>query len=221
MASVRTFTLGVVGGASGVGKTTLLEEVSWLSRINTGDLFKKCMSIGSRDDIRASDWSRHEGQVADDISTFVRSHIGLSSGVVIDTHFAAKLNGGKYRIGLDRKLIFEIALAALSAAASKNIILKLKLVHIDSNPHDLLKRRRVDNSRRRELVPSDCVRALTRNRECAGQYLFEFARARNSGAQPSGSVLDSVRIRNDDLITSKEIIRQTFLGAQNERIFVD
>ena len=62
----------IIGGASGVGKTSLLEQtVSKALRINTGSILKKHMSLVQRDDIRKSDWSIHEPAMTNDLSQFV------------------------------------------------------------------------------------------------------------------------------------------------------
>jgi adenylate kinase len=208
--ATRQATLGVVGGASGVGKTTLLSAVAWLSRVNTGDLFKKHMAVANRDDIRASNWAAYEEVVADELIEFVSCALNDGRDVVIDTHFAAKLNGSHYRIGLDRKVLFRLAAEILSEAERQSIALDIKVIHIDSDAHQLLKRRRLDVSRNRELTPSDCVRALERNRICAGQYFYEIARAQQ--ANNDQGHLSMTRIGNTQLERSIASMKRVFGG---------
>lgn len=177
-------TLAIVGGAAGVGKSTLLDELANVSRFSTGTLFKKHMTLASRDDVRISDWSLYEDAVAQDLTDLVVSSLSNGEIAIIDTHFAAKLRGKLYRIGLKQQLLFNLGRAAFEYADSKGQSLSAKIVLINCGPHELLNRRRLDKSRNRELIPSDCYNGLRENKTLANQYLFELLRARgDSGNQ--------------------------------------
>lgn len=213
MPPAREFVLGVVGGASGVGKTTLLNAVSWLDRVNTGDLFKRHMSLASRDDIRTLNWAAFEGAVREDLETAVREKaVRGMRGILIDTHFAAKLNGDAYRIGLDRAEIFSLASSAVRLASDYGVRLQTLIVHVTAEPAQLLTRRRLDESRKRELVPSDCVQALSRNEQCSGQYLYEFARAVRGYGPDEASPPRLTHIMNSDLDRAVGEMKSVFLG---------
>lgn len=199
MPVAREFVLGVVGGASGVGKTTLLNAISWMDRVNTGDLFKRHMSLGNRDDIRNQNWADFEEGVGQDLLAAIDDRLPQKSGLLIDTHFAAKLNGDTYRIGLHRDQIFRLAKEASRLAAQNGITVKTQIVHVTSEPTLLLTRRRLDESRKRELVPSDCVQALRRNAQCSGQYLYEFARGYNASESQNTSTPKLHHITNSNL----------------------
>lgn len=212
MSPAREFVLGVVGGASGVGKTTLLNAVSWLDRVNTGDLFKRHMALANRDEIRSLNWAAFEGEVRRDLETAVREKaVRGKRGILIDTHFAAKLNGDAYRIGLERSEIFSLASSAVKLASEYGIRLHTLIVHVTAEPAQLLTRRRLDGSRKRELVPSDCVQALTRNEQCSGQYLYEFARAFRGYGRDEVSPPRLTHIMNSDLDRAVSEMTSAFL----------
>jgi adenylate kinase len=200
--TARTTVVGIVGGASGVGKTSLLNEIDWVDRVNTGDLFKRHMSVADRDEIRSGDWSLVEHLVAKDLSDRAITNLFGTRQTVIDTHFAAKLRGRHYRIGLHRNLIFSVARDILIAAAERGTTVKFRVVHIDSDPYSLLERRRRDTSRKRDLIPSDCVSALARNAACAGHYLHEVARAARGNVVDIERAVQSHRIENKELKTA-------------------
>lgn len=189
----------LIGGASGVGKSTILKRIPIENKVNTGTLFKNRMAISSRDEIRSSNWSEFEGEVADDLAQFVIESLSSGKPVVIDTHFAAKLNGRRYRIGLKRNLIFELGRQVFDYALQNKKSLKVFVVLIGCNPHSLLRRRRLDKSRNRELFPSDCFNALRDNRVCSGQYLSELLRARTGLSDIDGLSIEYSIVENEDL----------------------
>lgn len=174
-------TLLIVGGASGVGKTSLLRAVDDLPQpISTGTLFKDHMSLASRDDVRRGDWTACEADVVENLKAVVWESVRDNRLAVVDTHFAAKVHGSNYRIGLDRVLVFEFAKAAFKAAIDEGMRLSARVALIECDPYELFRRRRLDTTRDREPLPSDCYNDLRANRVCARQYLAELARARNS-----------------------------------------
>src|SRR4051794_18441067 len=87
-----TLQLLIVGGASGVGKTTLL-EYNAVQRFNTGDLFKKHMSLSDRDIVRSGDWSLVEDAVAEELNGLIVQSLSAHGEAIVDTHFAAKILG--------------------------------------------------------------------------------------------------------------------------------
>ena len=205
-ASRAPLVLAVVGGASGVGKTTVLKAVAEVPHFNTGTLFKSRMSVESRDDIRKSDWSQVEEAVADDLAEVAVSSLREGGAVIIDTHFAAKLNGHLYRVGLKRPLIFQVGRRAFEFADATGCDLHVFVILIDCDPHALLRRRRMDTSRQRELVPSDCLNALRDNKMCSFQYHRELIRACVAASPRQQHKVNYVPVDNDDLEASRQAI---------------
>lgn len=192
-------TLLLVGGASGVGKTTVLDGLKGYPILNTGDLFKESMKVRDRDGIKNSDWTKVEDVVAEKIAVRATDLLLEKRAIIIDTHFAAKVHGKRYRIGLRRDLIYTIVGSVMADCDRKAIRLQTKVVLIFCDPYALLRRRRLDTSRKRELVPAECVIALRENNRCSLFYLHESSRAR---ADLTGSALHEVsylRLENDDL----------------------
>lgn len=200
--------LTIVGGASGVGKTSLLKQTdSKAKQINTGTLFKKHMVLNKRDDVRKGDWSAYEPGVMNDLSNFVLISFQRGEDVIIDTHFAAKIYGKNYRIGLKEKYLFDFGMFVFSIIKTDTLI---QVVLITADPHALLNRRRLDKSRDRELVPSDCYNDLRSNDVYSTRYSREISRA----FQKFGSTgIDNIRyhrVENNDfkaaLINLKNIL---------------
>lgn len=188
--------LTIVGGASGVGKTSLLKQAdSKAKQINTGTLFKKHMVLNKRDDVRKGDWSAYEPGVMNDLSNFVLVSFQRGEDVIIDTHFAAKIYGKNYKIGLKEKYLFDFGMFVFSIIKTDTLI---QVVLITADPHALLNRRRLDKSRDRELVPSDCYNDLRSNDVYSTRYSREISRA----FQKFGSIgRDNIRyhrVENND-----------------------
>jgi adenylate kinase len=167
------------------------------------------MAVPDRDSIRSGDWSKFENDVAGDLVHKAVESLSAAEDLVIDTHFAAKVNGSHYRIGLRHDLIFQIVQRACEFAANR-ITLRVLVVHIHSDPFALLARRRLDKERKRELVPSDCVTALSRNSVCAGQYHHEALRAVRAAKLDPRSVCAFHRVDNDDLLTALARMKEIF-----------
>lgn len=128
--------LTIVGGASGVGKTSLLKQADLKAkRINTGTLFKKYMALNKRDDVRKGDWSIYEPKVMDDLSNFVLEFFQRGENVIIDTHFAAKIYGRNYRIGLKEKYLFNFGMFVFRKIKTDTLI---QVALITADPHAFL-----------------------------------------------------------------------------------
>jgi len=175
--------LAAIGGASGVGKTSVLNaalptlEAKALV-MNTGTYFKNALQIESRDDVRVSDWPDVEARVARAIADDIRG--SDSSLLIVDTHFAAKTRFGTYRVGLDETLITAVAQAAADTAEIRGVALLLRVALIYSEVAQLLDRRRHDTTRARELDAYDCYNALRHNRRCGPHYSSAFRRVDNA-----------------------------------------
>ncbi|GEM_PF-2137305 len=195
--------LAIVGGASGVGKTTLLGAIPGLQIFNTGTFFTERIKLASRDDVRKSDWSIFEEEVLSDLSRSVLTSLDADKTIVIDTHFAAKIHGRQYRIGLKRNLIFLLGKDIFLCSEKNEKMMIVRVVLINTDPHSLLLRRRMDNTRDREIVPSDCLNDLLENRKCAGQYLSELIRAQRQICGSSASRVKYDVVENNDFYTAK------------------
>lgn len=160
--------LSIIGGASGVGKTSLLKLFADIKQINTGDLFKHAMTLGNRDEIKKGDWSIFEDDVTSDMVNVVSESIRDNQSLIIDTHFSAKIFGTSYRIGLREEYLYKFGQAIFSLNKSA---LSVEIILITANPYLLLTRRRLDKSRNRELVPSDCYNDLRSNDIYSRRYL--------------------------------------------------
>jgi adenylate kinase len=205
-------TVVIVGGASGVGKSSLLSCVSHIKQLSTGTYFKAEMSAASRDDIRKSDWTQFEKAVSAKLTEDVVDTLSSSVAVVVDTHFAAKVNNKTYRVGLHRQLVFEFASKILSDSRLDSSVIVFLLVHVQCEPQSLLKRRRLDISRNREVVPSDCIMALSRNRDSLFKYHSEILRA-TLAAGVSNSQVRMVQIENSDLTQAQSQFLEAFMGG--------
>jgi adenylate kinase len=167
--------LMLIGGAAGVGKTSLIQPlVSKNLQINTGTIFKKYMSLEKRDDVRKGDWSIYEQQVVTELSDFILESFDKQKNVIIDTHFAAKIYDRNYRIGLKENYISDIG---TNIFVKKHLALSIHIILVTLDPYSLLNRRRLDTSRDRVLVPSDCYNDLRSNDMCSLKYKSEFLRA--------------------------------------------
>ena len=173
--------ISIIGGAAGSGKTTLIEKCFdkfKFHQINTGSLFKSHMSLENRDYVRKGDWSVFEKNVTLDIIHLVDSFLQQDKKhIIIDTHFAAKIHGTKYRIGLKDNLIFSIGKVLFAQDYTYDGKLRINVILVTTDPYFLLQRRRLDKSRDRELIPSDCYNALRENEKCSVDYYSELSRA--------------------------------------------
>ncbi len=169
--------LSIIGGASGVGKTSLLRLFEDIKQVNTGDLFKQVMLLENRDEIRNGDWSILESDVTANMINVVSDAFQVGQDLIIDTHFSAKIYNKQYRIGLEEKWLLQFgeAIFKLNSGIDKGI--KINVILISTSPYLLLTRRRLDKSRNRELVPSDCYNDLRCNNIYSHRYLSALRRA--------------------------------------------
>lgn len=186
----------IIGGASGVGKTSLLRSFSDIKQVNTGDLFQQSMSLENRDEIRKGDWSVLEGDVTKKLADISSESIRSKKDLIIDTHFAAKIYGSQYRIGLKEEYLYQLGKSILKLCV--NEMLTVNVILISADPHSLLTRRRLDRSRNRELVPSDCYRDLRYNDVYSRRYLTAFRRAeKNIGMNMPGLKMGYFSVENE------------------------
>jgi len=167
--------LSIIGGASGVGKTSLLKLFSDIQQVNTGDLFKAAMSLDNRDKIRKGDWSLIEPDVTLSIEKVTSESIQAKQDLIIDTHFAAKIFDRNFRIGLREKYLYQLGQFIFGSDLKNE--LRINIVLIKTNIFMLLARRRLDKSRNRELIPSACYNDLRCNEIYSYRYLAALRRA--------------------------------------------
>lgn len=194
-----------IGGASGVGKTSLLRSVNDIEQINTGDLFKKEMTIGNRDDIKKGDWSIFEKEVAEAMSKIASISVKNNSDLIIDTHFAAKILNRNYRIGIKEEFLQNFWLSVIDMITEK---MNIFIVLITTDPYSLLSRRRLDTSRKRELIASDCYNTLRSNDLYSYRYLSVLRKVMNTEARYESMVNSKFYIieNNEFTIAQKQLI---------------
>lgn len=185
----------IIGGASGVGKTSLLKSYPDIKQINTGDLFKLSMLLGSRDEIRKGDWSMFEIDVATRMINIVSECVQVNHDLIIDTHFAAKIYNKQYRIGLKEEYLYQFGESILKLNADKKVIVNIILISVD--PYLLLTRRRLDKHRNRELVPSDCYNDIRSNNVYS--YRYSSAIRKKVGADNNSHDIKHYVIKNEIL----------------------
>lgn len=195
-------TLAIVGGASGVGKSTLLGALDSTQQSSTGTLFKNRMTLATRDEVRSSHWPDYEEAVTEDLRSEVIETLARAESAVIDTHFAAKTPGGEYRIGLRADLLVQLGTAVSAWSELHGRSLSVKVILARCDPQALLRRRRLDKNRSRELNPADCFNALRENDHCSLQYIDAFRRAVRAAGMP-GHRVTSHTIENDDLALAR------------------
>lgn len=202
------FHLLIVGGASGVGKTSVLQRLLGVQQISTGTLFKGYMALQSRDAVRTVNWAMCEDAVAKDLVASVVGLLPDHPGAIIDTHFAAKIHDRSYRIGLSKPLIFRLGRELFRAAdaCGRRAWISVALVAVDSR--SLLNRRRGDTTRDREFSPSDCVLSLRANSGCAAEYASEFWRAELAAYDEIGQRVTSAVIENCNLDSAQDALEQ-------------
>ena|ERR1700733_5452154 len=167
----------IIGGASGVGKSSLLQQHSSIPQINTGTLFKERMKLVDRDTVRSTNWSDYEDVVAGDLAKSVVIALKAHRVALIDTHFAAKIKARSYRIGLGAPLLSRIAHEVFAFGDEAKEPIRVAVVLVRCGIHSLLRRRRLDKNRNRELLPSDCYKALLSNDRYFWDYYHGFLRA--------------------------------------------
>lgn len=161
--------LTIIGGASGVGKTSLLKLFADIKQVNTGDLFKHAMILSNRDEIKKGDWSTFEYDVISNMIYVTSNLLRTDQDLIIDTHFAAKIFGTSYRIGLKEKYLCQFGQTIFKLDLIDR--LSINVILITTDPYLLLARRRLDRFRNRELVPSDCYNDLRSNDIYSHRYL--------------------------------------------------
>lgn len=135
----------LIYGLSGVGKTTLLENIiknKEILYINFGDLFfdiaKSKGFVGNRDELtKLLDLEQYKEiyhQVIDLIEEIIFN--SMEKKVVIDTHLILNTNFGIF-IGIQKKLIKKIK--------------PDYLIFIKAKPEEILERRKKDKTRKRSL----------------------------------------------------------------------
>ena len=193
----------IIGGASGVGKTSLLKLFSDFRQVNTGDLFKSSMSLLNRDEVRGGDWPEFEIEVTKKLIDIASESIRFGEDVIIDTHFAAKTHSKSYRIGLKEECLYQFGRSVINLIAGSEAIINVVL--ITTNPYLLLTRRRLDKYRNRELVPSDCYNDLRSNNAYFHKYSFAFRRAGKEASKDGKSFSIEQYVIDNDVL---ELARQ-------------
>lgn len=201
--------LSIIGGASGVGKTSLLKLFFDVKQVNTGDLFKQAMLLENRDEIRNEDWSVLEPDVTSNMTNVVMDAFQMKQDLIIDTHFAAKIYGKEYRIGLEERYVTQFGEAILKLGLGINGITKINVILVSANPVLLLSRRRLDKSRNRELVPSDCYNDLRCNDVYSHRYSSALRRAyKNLGIEGKMDEIGYHLIQNEKFeLSQKQLIK--------------
>jgi len=77
--------LSIIGGASGIGKTSLLKQFADITQINSGDLFRDAMSNINRDKIKNGDWSIFEPDVTQLLKNVIKESFQSNSDLIIYT----------------------------------------------------------------------------------------------------------------------------------------
>ena len=193
----------IIGGASGVGKTSLLKLFSDFRQVNTGDLFKSSMSLLNRDEVRGGDWPEFEIEVTKKLIDIASESIRFDEDMIIDTHFAAKTHSKSYRIGLKEECLYQFGRSVINLIAGSEAIINVVL--ITTNPYLLLTRRRLDKYRNRELVPSDCYNDLRSNNAYFHRYSSAFRRAGKEASKDGKSFSIEQYVIDNDVL---ELARQ-------------
>lgn len=210
----RTFSVGFVGGASGVGKTTVLKGLPSIVQISTGTLFKECMQLDNRDEIRNRDWTDYEDQVSDILIERAVECLGSHRPLVVDTHFAAKLAGRSYRIGLRPELLLSFWRVLFDVAHQAEARIEATIALVYCHPSELLKRRRLDTSRNREIVPSDCIAALSENQISSKDYLQQAFRAERESSNDSQHTIRYLLVENINLEAAVRLFTDALMRGQ-------
>lgn len=194
----------IIGGASGVGKTSLLKLFTSIKQINTGDLFKLSLSLENRDEIKRGDWSVLEGSVTAKIISIASDAIQNNQDLIIDTHFAAKIYNKQYRIGLKEEYLHQFGKSIIKLSMDANQRILFKIILITTNPYLLLMRRRLDDSRTRELIPSDCYNDLRCNDVYIYRYISALRRAEKVlGVNKNQCCIECHIVKNEEFALAK------------------
>jgi adenylate kinase len=132
----------IIMGSPGAGKSTLLNNLKdKYNIVNVGSLMlKHALSlhyVKDRDEIRYLNKTRMDRlrfMAFDDIKK-------MEGKILIDTHASVEQNG-KFAPGTPKKVLKHIGLARIKA-----------LIYIDAPTKDILFRRKMDKSRKREIEP--------------------------------------------------------------------
>lgn len=207
--------LSIIGGASGVGKTSLLKHFPDVSQVNTGDLFKQVMSLENRDEIRNGDWSILEPSVTASMINVASVAFREKHDLIIDTHFAAKIHSKRYRIGLEEKYLVQFAEAIFKLSSDIDTKIKINVILVSADPYLLLTRRRLDKSRNRELIPSDCYNDLRCNDIYSHRYSSALRRAHeNLGINDGIYEMRHYMIQNETFDLSQKQLIEIIRGGE-------
>jgi adenylate kinase len=202
--AIGSLRLAFIGGASGVGKSTVLGMLPDELKFNTGTLFKEHMALEDRDDVRKKVWSNFEDAVAADLVHIVGQALDRHGVAIVDTHFSAQHHGREYRIGMRQNLIHWIGHELFARAADRGILVSAKVILVKCDVNSLLRRRRLDTARKRPLVPADCFNALRANDTCSHEYFRELVRA----AKGSEHTVQYFTVENEDLALSRPALHR-------------
>ena len=156
-----------IGGAKGVGKSSLLNSESIVSKgleiVNTGDFFNKANKI-------------YASNVKENAKKDMISYLIKKAPLIADTHYAGFLNGiydGKFERGL-----YVEELDFLDSNCD------LELILITLNPEIILERRKNDSKNQRDLNYSNLKREIEANYLYFNQYCTQL--------QKKGIIIENV-----------------------------
>jgi len=181
----------IIGGASGVGKTSLVRDCVDKTKykvISTGDLFESAandvfgLSI-DRDSLKHMNWKILEDYVVESLCNIAES---IDSSLVVDTHYAV-LHSGEFIRGLGRHSIRKFG-----NSLKKSGYEKCDCILVEA-PYNEIKKRVASDSRKRDMnILFDEIEA---NRKFADDYVSIL-----SGYLPSKKIC----ICNSDYEKAKE-----------------
>jgi adenylate kinase len=150
-----------------------------VAQFSTGDYFQAALSRhrGSsteRNQIRETDWTVLEDEVSECIISDYRA-LPPNTCYLLETHFAASSPFG-YMMGLGVKCLERIAEAFFPDLSVCSNHLLVAIILIEADIVDLIKRRRADVIRHREMSVLDIIRNLELSRVFSLEYYNAFAR---------------------------------------------